>query len=142
MLTRDQLLHFDCDTLSTVAALCKGEYHKIGRRLKSSESMIKHLQQTMVKSEHPHDEETSNQSKKTRTDQAEPVEVETQNDKTHGKKTEAQLLQEMHDQEIAVQTEFLATEGKDMLKRLQLLLDLASGHVPCPNSTKECVVDQ
>ena len=102
------------ETLRTVSALCKGKHAKIERKLKSSLAMVKHLRERIVKQESlDRDEPVGSKQGST---QAEPVGVD-DNTKT---------MQSARAEEESIHKNFLITEGKYMLGRLQQLLDLST----------------
>lgn len=117
VLTREQLENFDFGAMDETMKLYSGEqFSKALRKLSSARSMVKHLQQNLVKAEVPpstcddHDSESK---------QAKPVApVPAEGD-------ESTRVEDVAEQE-RIQDQFLILEGKDMLRQLQVILDLAT----------------
>ena len=142
VLSREHVISFDIETMTTLMEMCGEAYHKVHKKWKSGLSMVKHLQQDIVKSEQdPHGSEQPGSGETI----AEPVGVETREGhedhtakldpvtetKTIPKTNETleETLQQEHDKGQDLQIEFLATEGKSLLKDIQILVDLSSARV-------------
>ena len=161
VLGREHVTSFDIETMTELMEMCGENYHKVHKKWKSGLSMIKHLQQDIVKSEQipqgsvqrDHDETNAQPvGVETETHEGHEEREESKTEKDHVNTTHAddrgehtpetetkkvfktnetleETLQQEHDKGEDLQIEFLATEGKALLKDVQILADLSSAHV-------------
>ena len=157
VLSREHVISFDIETMTTLMEMCGEAYHKVHKKWKSGLSMVKHLQQDIVKSEQDpqgteqpgsetvaepvgietregHDDRATKLdpvgvTADERHEERNPeVEIETKTVPKNNKTLEETLRQE-HDKGQDLQVEFLATEGKNLLKDIQILVDVSSARV-------------
>eukprot|EP00438_Fugacium_kawagutii_P009642 Skav214991 [mRNA] locus=scaffold508:451724:454658:+ [translate_table: standard] len=149
ILTKEQLVDFDFDTMSLVMGLCEQpKFVKILRKLKSGMAMIKHLQNLLVKSETQ--TQTDHQKNEADKNEAQPVDVgqtagheervppesrtaeENKSADDEAEKTGNDDAQKTGDDDAEkasgddLALAFLQSEGKAVLQELQHLVDFAS----------------